>query len=155
MNRSFSSLAALRERISDWWVRHMTMRELNQCDERDLKRILHDLHVTKPELNDVVTRGAYPKLLLPEMLQVHDLGPERLKVEHPAVEADLRRVCAQCTQTRRCRHELEAQTAASGHREFCNNSTTIEALLAEAAGEAKTQKQSRNYAASGSSTEMG
>lgn len=115
----------------------MTMRELDQCDERDLERILHDLNVTKPELDDVVTRGAYPKLLLPEMLQAHDLRPERLKAEHPAVEADLRRVCAQCTETGRCRHELEAHTAATGYREFCNNSTTIEALLAQGTGEAK------------------
>jgi len=117
----------------------MTMRELNQCDERDLERILNDLNITKPELNAAVTRGAYPKLLLPEMLQAHGLRPERLKAEYPAVEADLRRVCAQCTETKRCRHELDAHTAASGYREFCNNSTTLEALLMEAADEVKKQ----------------
>jgi hypothetical protein len=115
----------------------MTMRELDQCDERDLERILHDLNVTEAELSAAVTRGAYPKLLLPEMLQAHGLSPERLKSEHPAVEADLRRVCAQCTETKRCRHELDAHTAVTGYREFCNNSTTLEALLTEAADEVK------------------
>ena len=139
MSKSFSSLAALRSRISDWWVRHLTLRELNQCDERDLERILHDLNVTETELDAAVTRGAYPKLLLPEMLQAHGLSPERLKTEHPAVEADLRRVCAQCTETRRCRHELDDHTAGTAYRDFCNNSTTIEALLAEAAVEVKKQ----------------
>jgi hypothetical protein len=142
----------LRRRISDWWARHLTLRELDRCDERDLTRILHDLNVTKAELGDAVTRGAYPKLLLPEMLQAHGIGPQRLRAEHPAVEADLRRVCAQCSETRRCRHELDAQMAATGYRAFCNNSATIEALLTEATGELKTPGQSRNPKASGSGT---
>ena len=139
MSRSFSSLASLRRRVSDWWTRRLTLRELDQCNDRELGRILHDLNVTKAELSNAVTRGAYPKLLLPEMLEAHGIRPERLKAEHPAVEADLRRVCAQCTETRRCRHELDASTAATGYREFCNNSATIEALLAETANEVKKQ----------------
>ena len=139
MSRSFSPLARLRRRISDWWSRRLTLRELDQCDDREFERILHDLNVTKAELSAAVTRGAYPKLLLPEMLQAHGIRPARLKAEHPAVEADLRRVCSQCTETRRCRNELDAHTAATGYREFCNNSATIEALLAETADEVEKQ----------------
>ncbi len=132
----------------------MTLRELDRCDDRELGRILHDLNVTKAELSSAVTRGAYPKLQLREMLQAHGIRPERLKAEHPAVEADLRRICAQCADTRRCRHELDANTAATGYREFCNNSATIEALLAETADEVHEQGQSKNSTASGSGTKM-
>ena len=130
----------------------MTLRELDRCDDRELERILHDLNVKKAELSAAVTRGAYPKLLLPEMLQAHGITPERLKAEHPAVEMDLRRVCAQCSETRRCRHELDAHTAATGYSEFCNNRATIEALLEETPGEVEKQGQSGTPTASGSGT---
>jgi uncharacterized protein YjiS (DUF1127 family) len=149
MSRSFSSLASLRRRFSDWWTRRLTLRELDRCDERELARILQDINVTKAELSAVVTRGAFPKLQLPEMLEAHGIRPEQLKAEHPAVEADLRRVCAQCAETRRCRHELDADTAATGYREFCNNAATIEALLAETADEVKKQEKPGTPVASG------
>jgi uncharacterized protein YjiS (DUF1127 family) len=155
MSRSLSSLASLRRRFSDWWTRRSTLRELDRCDERELGRILHDLNVTKPELSAVVARGVYPELQLPEMLKAHGISPEGLKAEHPAVEADLRRVCAQCAETRRCRHELDADTAATGYREFCNNAVTIEALLAETADEVKKQDKPGTPAASGPGTQKG
>ena len=152
MSRSISSLASLRRRFSDWWTRRATLRELDRCDDLELERILHDLNVTKAELSAAVTRGAYPKLLLPEMLQAHGISPAGLKAQHPAVEADLRRVCAQCTETRRCRHELDADTAATSYREFCSNSATIEALLVKTADEVKNQDIPGNPAPPGSDT---
>lgn len=135
--RTFAPLTGLRHRIRDWWDRNSTRRQLNQFNDRDLQRILQELNVTKGELTDAVTRGAYPKLMLPEMLHALGLRADRLKADYPAVEADLRRVCAQCPETKRCRHELDGQTAAANYGEFCCNAATLDALLAEAARDAK------------------
>jgi hypothetical protein len=136
-SRIFSPLAGLRYRIGDWWRRLMTLRELDQCDDRDLQRVLHDLNVSKAELTGTVMRGAYPKLLLPRMLHALDLPADRIKAKYPSVASDLRRVCAQCPETARCRQELHDHTAAVAYREFCLNSTTLEALQADFANEAK------------------
>jgi uncharacterized protein YjiS (DUF1127 family) len=135
--RTFAPLAGLRQTIGDWWRRLMTLRELNQYDDRDLQRVLHDLNVSKADLTGAVMRGAYPKLLLPQMLDALDLPADRVKARYPGVELDLRRVCAQCPETSRCRRELNGHSAAAAFREFCLNSTTLEALQADFANEAK------------------
>ncbi len=113
----------------------MSVRELEQCDDRDLQRVLHDLNVSKAELTGAVMRGAYPKLLLPRMLDALDLPADRVKAMYPSVAADLRRVCAHCPETSRCRQELQGHTAAAAYRKFCLNSATLEALQADFANE--------------------
>ena len=133
-----AALTGLRGRVRDWWNRLSTLRQLDGCDERDLQRVLHDLNVTRSELNDAVTRGAYPKLLLPEMIHALGFAPGHIEAEHPSVAADLRRVCAQCPDTKRCRHELDAGTASTNYPKFCHNSSTLDALLAEAAREVES-----------------
>jgi hypothetical protein len=135
--RIFSPLAGLRYRLSDLWRRLMSLRELEQCDERDLQRVLHDLNISKADLTGAVMRGTYPKLLLPRMLEALDLPADRVKAMYPSVALDLRRVCAQCPETARCRKELHGHSAAAAFREFCLNSTTLEALQADFANEAK------------------
>jgi triphosphoribosyl-dephospho-CoA synthetase len=139
VKRTFAPLAGLRRWLRSWWDRQAAWRQSDQRDERDLQRVLHDLNMTRSELDDAVTRGAYPRLLLPEMIQALGLNHERIKAEHRSVDADLRRMCAQCSEVERCRHELDAQTAATNFRKFCNNSATLDALLAEAAREAKSR----------------
>ena len=136
-SRIFSPLAGLSQNIGDGWRRLMSVRELDRCDGRDLQRILHDLNVSKAELTGAVMRGAYPKRLLSEMLHALDLPADRLKALYPSVESDLRRVCAQCPETTRCRHELQGHSAAAAYREFCSNAMTLEALRADFANEAE------------------
>lgn len=137
MDRTLSSLAALRRRIWSWWKRIATLRELEHCEGRDLQRILHDLNVSKAELTSAVTQGVRPEVLLPQMLRELDLPADGIKASYPSVEADLRRVCAHCPETTRCRKELDDHTAAANYREFCLNSMTLEALQVEAADEAR------------------
>lgn len=136
-SRILSPLAGLRRNLGDWWRRLMSVRELEGCDDRDLQRVLHDLNVSKADLTGAVMRGAYPKLLLPRMLDALDLPADRVKAMYPSVESDLRRVCAQCPETARCRKELHGHTAAAAYREFCLNSATLEALQGDFANEVK------------------
>jgi hypothetical protein len=120
-----------------WWKRITTLRELDHCEERDLQRILHDLNVSKAELTSAVTQGVRPEVLLPQMLRELDLPADGIKASYPSVAADLRRVCAHCPETTRCRKELHDHTAAENYREFCYNSMTLQALQIEAANEAR------------------
>jgi hypothetical protein len=147
VNRTLAPWTELHRRIRSWWHRNATLRQLDHCDERDVQRILHDLNVTRSDLAHAVTRGAYPKLLLPEMVRALGLRAETLKAEHPSVVADLRRVCSQCPDSGRCRHELDADTAATNYHEFCRNAATLDALLAEAARGATSRHAPGNEAA--------
>jgi hypothetical protein len=143
---AIARLTGLRGRIRDWWNRLSALRQLDGCDERDLERVLHDLNVTRFELNDAVTRGAYPKLLLPEMIHALGFATGRIEAEHPSVAADLSRVCAQCPDTKRCRHELDAGTASTNYHKFCHNASTLDALLAEAAREVGSRAPGKSKA---------
>ena len=136
-NRMFSPLAGFCRSVGDWWRRLMTLRELDQCDDRGLQRVLHDLNVSKAELTGAVMRGAHPKLLLPQMLHALDLPADRVNAMYPSVASDLIRVCAQCPETTRCRQELHGHTAAAAYHEFCLNSMTLEALQADAGNKGK------------------
>lgn len=133
VKQSFAPLSNLWRRVGDWWRCRATLNQLAQCDERDLQRLLHDLNVTRSELNDAVIRGAYPKIMLPEMLRALGLPSDRLKARY------FNRVCEQCSSPTRCRKELDAGTASANYREFCHNAPTLDALLAEAAREAGKQ----------------
>jgi hypothetical protein len=137
------SLAALGRGMRYWWKRLATLHELDQCEGRDLQRILHDLNVSKAELTGAVIKGVRPEILLPQMLQELDLPADGIRASYPSVEADLRRVCVQCPETTRCRKELHDHTAAENYREFCSNSMTLEALQVEAANEARRSPQVR------------
>ena len=137
MDRILSSSAAFRRGIRNWWKKIATLRELEQCHGRVLERILHDLNVSKAELTSAVTQSVHSEVLLSRMLRVLDLPAERIRASYPGVESDLRRVCAQCPASTRCRRELADQTAAANYREFCLNSMTLEALQVEAADEAR------------------
>lgn len=121
-------LAKVLHRIRVWENRRTTS---GHCDSRELQRVLHDLNLSESDLGDAVNRGASPELLA-EMLQALGIDAQRLKWEYPSVEADLRRVCAQCSEVERCRRELDACTAASDYHEFCYNAVTLESLLPEA-----------------------
>lgn len=143
MDRTHCALATLRRSIRYWWKKIATLRELDQCEERDLQRTLHDLNVGKAELASAVTQGVRPEGLLPRMLQALDLPADGIKASYPSVEADLRRVCAHCPETTRCRKELDDHSAAANYREFCLNSMTLEALQVEAANEARRSAEER------------
>lgn len=129
VKQSFAPLSKLRRRMGEWWRRRATLNQLGQCDERDLQKLLQDLNITRSELNDAVIRGAYPKVMLPEMLRALGLPSDRLKARY------FNRVCEQCSSPTRCRKELDAGTAAANYREFCHNAPTLDVLLAEAARE--------------------
>jgi hypothetical protein len=91
-------------------------------------------NITRSDLNDAVVRGAYPKVMLPEMLRALGLPSDRLKARY------FNRVCEQCSSPTRCRKELDAGTAAANYREFCHNAPTLDVLLAEAAREVQKQE---------------
>jgi hypothetical protein len=131
LSPTVSPLAAFRRRIGHWWDRLKNRFRARQW-----------VHRTSPgehDLKDAVVPGAYPKLLLPEMLHVLDLPPDRVESEYPGISDDLEWVCARCADKARCRRELDNDTAGLHFREFCANAPTLEALAAEAAGEVNRQ----------------
>ena len=133
----------VRRRLRGWWREGNALRQLAQCDDRDLERIAQDLSITRSELAKAMRCEPNAKLLLPEMLKALDLSHDRLKAEYPRVEADLNRVCSQCSETKRCRRELDAHTAPVGYHEFCGNASTLKALVAEAAAQVNRREEDK------------
>jgi hypothetical protein len=127
-----SALAAFRRRIGHWWHRLNNRFRARQWVQRSSP--------TEQEFKDAVIPGAYPKLLLPEMLHALDIPPDRVESEYSGISEDLEWVCARCADKARCRRELDNDTAGLHYREFCANAPTLEALAAEAAGEVKRQE---------------
>jgi hypothetical protein len=126
-----SPLAAFRRRIGHWWDRLSNRLRARQWVQRSSP--------AEHEFKDAVIPGAFPKLLLPEMLHALDIAPDQVDSEYPGISEDLEWVCARCVDKARCRHELDNNTAGLHYREFCANAPTLEELAAEAAGEVKPQ----------------
>jgi hypothetical protein len=132
LSPTLSPLSAFRRRIGDWWDRLKNRFRARQW--------VHRSSPTEPEFKDAVIPGAFPKLLLPEMLHALDIPPDRVESEYSGISEDLEWVCARCADKARCRRELDNDTAGLHYREFCANAPTLEALAAEAAGEVKRQE---------------
>ena len=80
-----------------------------------------------PELafQEVRTSG-----IVADRLRALGVDAKKLAKDDPVVMRDLQRLCISCGDKSRCRHELEAGTAASHYHEFCPNAVTFDALFA-------------------------
>jgi hypothetical protein len=105
--------------------------DLAQCDPRDLESIARDVGLSAPELARAVAGSNGSTAELTRLLETLSLDARALSATEPAVMRDLARLCAGCSDKRRCGHELKAGVAAETYRDYCPNSYTIDALVAE------------------------
>ena len=69
--------------------------------------------------------------LLRRRLEALDLDPADISRSQPATARDLAVRCTLCTDKTRCRHDLDRNPSASAWREYCVNTTTLNALKSE------------------------
>ena len=73
-------------------------------------------------------RGPHAADELPKMLTALRIDQDDLARAEPLVLRDMERVCALCSQKRRCDRDLAAGASAPHYQEYCANGPTIDGL---------------------------
>ena len=106
---------------------------LAQCSRDDVMAIAQDLGLSSGDLRALAERGPDAADLVQKLLLALGVDAEALTQKDPLVMRDLQRLCSTCGDKGRCHHELDDGTAAAHFHEFCPNSFTLDALLADKA----------------------
>ena len=114
--------------FGDWLKHRQEMREIREMDNGDFARIARDLNVSPAELDAVVRQGPHASDELPVLLKILGIDEAALTRTQPALQRDMVRVCAACTQKTVCNHDLGAGTLAYRYEEYCPNAPAIDEL---------------------------
>jgi hypothetical protein len=105
--------------------RYRAMQELRNIGENQAAMIARDLGVSQTELRSLATRDPeFPKLLK-KMLWTLWIDERVLQEANPTLLRDMQKVCAFCQNTRRCRRELDAESASEHFHDYCPNAPNL------------------------------
>src|SRR5262245_24400117 len=126
----------LLDRIAVWWrdlkFGRSALGELACCGS-EVERIAHDVGVSGGELCILAGKWpASPDLLSRRMEEIKLDAADLARVE-PQVMRDLQKTCSLCAGKRRCRRDLAAKPGDPAWQDYCPNTMTFAALLAERA----------------------
>lgn len=108
--------------------------ELRCCDDLELEQMAHDVGVSIPEFNTLVSRCPYSvDPLFDRMAALHLSRDEVARVE-PAVFHDLQRVCSTCESHGRCMRDLKRDADDPAWKVYCLNAGTLMDLAALSIG---------------------
>lgn len=117
------------------WIKHcrrmVRPSGLGECDAREAARIATDLGISAGDLRSLARKEPGSARLLGYMLTALGIDPKRLARTEPLVMRDLERLCASCSDKKRCRHDLEELSAAQHFHDYCPNAVTLDALATE------------------------
>ena len=114
--------------FTDWLKHRRELNEMRLMDRRDFDRIAADLEISPGDLDELVRRGPHAADELPQLLKALRIDETALERTHPMVLRDMERVCALCSQKRRCDRDLAAGSSAAHYQEYCANAPTIDGL---------------------------
>jgi len=97
-------------------------------DAANFGRIASELRISSAELEALVRQGSHAADELPKMLTALGIDHADLTPTDPLVLRDMERVCALCSEKRRCDRNLAAGTSAVHYQEYCANAPTIDGL---------------------------
>lgn len=121
--------------IADWVTQYRSTAghdtSLSRCDSNEVMAMAQDLGLSSGDLRALAERGPHAADLVHKLLGALGVDSAALSDKDPLVMRDLQRLCSTCQDKGRCSHELADGTAAAHFHEFCPNSFTIDALLAD------------------------
>lgn len=92
------------------------------------------LEETRHSLSNALASGPrHPEELVPQRLEAAGLDVDYLNVAAPELVAAIKRVCATCSDSDRCRHDLQMADANERVAAYCPNTPTIDDLQIERA----------------------
>lgn len=116
--------------FAEWLKHRREVNEMRQLDRVEFDRIAGDLRISPDDLDELVRHGPHAADELPQMLKALGIDENSLATTQPLLLRDMERVCALCTDKRKCDHDLAAGTAAEHYKEYCLNAPTIDQLKA-------------------------
>ena len=119
--------------IADWVKQYRqavdARSEFAHCNPDEIKAMANDLGMTPADLRTLASQKQEAADLLKRMLVALKVDPKILDKLDPRISRNLQRSCITCGVKRRCRHELEAETAVRNMHEFCPNALTLEDIF--------------------------
>lgn len=129
----YQRIEPILDAIANWVKRyryHAGLRhDLAACGPEEVARTAQDLGVSPAELVRLAEKGPDAADELQQLLRALGVDGKKLAKDDPMVMRDLQRLCISCADKTRCRHELDAGTAASHYHEFCPNAVTFDAMF--------------------------
>jgi hypothetical protein len=111
--------------------RRSRVAEIDNCCTADLQRIAADVRVSPSELRTLAAKDPDSANLLYRRMAILHLDPETLARDELGVLRDLQRNCSLCESRRRCVADLAKGARGSGWEDYCPNTMTLCALVAE------------------------
>jgi hypothetical protein len=126
---SASTDSSLLSRAFDWIkTRASRDNEIAAMSRADLHYLAADLGITEADLRDVVPKVTDHSELMDKMMRSRGLDPDAVRRSFSAIVRDMEVTCARCRDSRVCRRELEAGTAATYCHDFCANAEAMDYL---------------------------
>jgi len=123
---------AVQRWLESWRRRRELQQDFAGCDSVEVDRMLHDLGLTREDLDSLARCSYGPESLMPKRLAAEGIDPDKLQRLEAAIYRDMQRVCSSCRSTARCERDLvSADAIARDWRDYCLNADTIDALTAE------------------------
>ena len=128
-------------RLGHWWRswngRRRAMADFDSCGSAEMERIARDVGVSGADLS--ILAGKWPDAADLLYWRMNETKLDRMEITHADAQVmrDLQRVCTVCGSKRRCEHELANDPSDPAWQKYCPNATTLLALAAERAAEAR------------------
>lgn len=121
--------AGLLARAIDWLRARLARdNELAMLSHLDMHDLAADLGITDADTRDVIVLVSEHGELMDRMLRGRGLEPDAVRRCFGAIVRDLEVTCARCRDSRTCRRELDAGTAAMFCHDFCPNAAAMDRL---------------------------
>ncbi len=106
-------------------------REVSRLDSREFAAVACDLNMSSAELAALMSTPSGSLNSLNKRLAYAGLPEAALAASHPDELRDLRRVCSQCVEKRRCARDIRHKRMATPSK-YCPNESTLRMLAREA-----------------------
>ncbi len=125
---------SLRGRVQSWWQERLEiareLEELSAMGDQGIALLATDVGVSPQMLAAIVRNGASAADDMERLMRALNIDPDSVHYDEPGLFRGLQTACALCEDKARCRHELDAGTAAENYAHFCPNQETMSELRA-------------------------
>ena len=121
----------LMDLYKEWKERRTLHQDLNALGQDGRRALARDLSVPEDVLNHLSVARTRAAQELPRLMETLSLDPKEVKRRHWAVMRDMSVTCIVCTNSSRCRRDLERGRARSTFERYCPNAATLNELHRE------------------------
>ena len=118
-----------------WQAENRLRRELSCFSDEQLERVLADAGMTQSDLTAILKGRARNRSLMAAMMEHFGVKPKEAGLRYWGALKDAERVCAHCSNVRRCRRWLEWGARNDAPRVFCPNAALFDEIAESGRGQ--------------------